>query len=414
MVRRLSGRRARWGAWVAVGLGGCPAWGEPSPASPRVEVVDRPVCEVEPGTSRVAEADGPLRFARACEPGARVVVAATGDVLLHGTLQQQGLTLGFDGLWEEVAPLLRRADVTYGNLEGPVAGPVNAYGARCADPGPRFDDVAYTSYPMFNYHPSLASALVRAGFDVVSTANNHALDRRSLGVDETLRHVRSAGLAATGTRARGEAAGSTSAFVEAAGLRLAFIACTAETNGIADRGHQVTRCSLDEPALLAEIGRLASDPVVDAVIVTPHWGYEYETRPRPAERAQARRWLDAGATAILGNHPHVLQPLERYRTADGRETLIAYSLGNFVSGQRSLSRNVSAVLYLGLTRGADGETFVHGVGYVPVRVSSAGGGFRVLAADAPGDARRLATGALGDGVAMRSTDPLDLTPQCAW
>jgi hypothetical protein len=410
MVRRVT----RGAALAMLGCGGCLAWGEPSgPVGMSVEV-DAPVCEVEPETSRVAVAEGPLRFSRACEPGARVVIAATGDVLLHGTLQAQGLARGFDAMWADVAPLLARADVAYGNLEGPVAGPVNAYGARCADPGARLDEVAYTSYPMFNYHPSLAPSLARAGFDVVSTANNHALDRRELGVDETLRHVRAAGLAATGTRARGQGRGPEAAIVEASGFRLAFLACTAETNGIVDRARQVTRCGLDEAAILAEVARLRADPTVDAVIVTPHWGYEYEPRPRPAERALAHRLVEAGATAVLGNHPHVLQPLERYRAPDGREALIAYSLGNFISGQRSLARNVSAVLYLGLTRADDGETFVHGVGYVPVQVTTPGGRFRVTPADAGGDARRHATAALGASVAMRSADPLDLTPQCAW
>jgi poly-gamma-glutamate capsule biosynthesis protein CapA/YwtB (metallophosphatase superfamily) len=77
------------------------------------------------------------------------------------------------------------------------------------------------------------------------------------------------------------------------------------------------------------------------VIVTPHWGKEYRRRADRAQRKLAARLAEAGATAVIGSHPHVLQPGRRSWHADGRETLVVYSLGNFASHQPELPRRSS-------------------------------------------------------------------------
>src|SRR5690606_29929564 len=103
-------------------------------------------------------------------------------------------------LWKGVKDLLQKADITYANLEGPTASGTNAYGRNVTDPGLRFDNVVYTSYPMFNYHPTLLDDLIASGVDVVSTSNNHSFDRRSLGADRTTDALEQRGIAFTGTR----------------------------------------------------------------------------------------------------------------------------------------------------------------------------------------------------------------------
>src|SRR5690606_19519399 len=97
-----------------------------------------------------------------------------------------------------------------------------------------------------------------------------------------------------------------------------------------------------------QIRTLAKRPDVHAILFTPHWGAEYQHTPDAKQKALAREVLDAGATAVIGTHPHVVQPIEKYTTQDGRETLIAYSLGNFISNQIGLPRLSSAILMLGL------------------------------------------------------------------
>jgi hypothetical protein len=362
-------------------------------------------------------ARGPVKFSRACEAGDRLVVAAVGDVLLHGALQKQAVasSLRFRSLWRDVEDLLGAADVTYANLEGPTASGVTAAGASVTDPGFVFDEVVYSSYPQFNYHPYLVADLLASGVDVVSTANNHSLDRRSLGVDRTVAALEAAGLPFTGTRRKGDDESPWHALTRTHGFTLAWLACTYATNGIPDPYDQVLDCFADTAALEAMVRELAQRPDVDAVIVTPHWGVEYSANPEWDQVRLARRLLDAGATAVIGSHPHVTQPWEKHVTSDGRETFALYSLGNFVSGQTSLARKSTLLLYLGLTRGADGRTFVAGVRYLPLYLDTVDGVRGVRAIDREGgaaDSRALTVGMFGTWNLAAPELPLTTTPEC--
>lgn len=289
----------------------------------------------------------------AFRPGA-VTVAAVGDVLMHRFLQQEAQTDSYGALIAPVAPYLGMADITVANLEGPAAQGLTVTGREVSLPPERlYDGQAYTGYPTFNYHPALITALGEAGVDVLQTANNHAMDRGPAGIDRTLAAIETAGLAHTGTRARGED-GPWHGVVRAGGHSVAFLACSYSTNGRADPHGQVLLCYGDEAEVLATIRRLRADPAVDAVILLPHWGQEYAPAPDANQRRLARAALEAGAAAVIGTHPHVLQPLEEITTSDGRRGIVAYSLGNFISSQWALPRRTSAILYLDLVPGPDG------------------------------------------------------------
>jgi poly-gamma-glutamate synthesis protein (capsule biosynthesis protein) len=358
---------------------------------------------------------GPLLFDAACEPGDTLTIAAVGDVLLHSPLQRQAYDAddGFISLWSDVADLIAAADVSYANLEGPTARGVNSAGRDVPDPGKVFDGVVYASYPMFNYHPSLTTDLVASGFDVVSTSNNHSLDRRSLGADRTIEALEEAGLPFTGTR-RSDGSGAWHTYTEEGGFRLAWVGCTYGTNGIPDNHGQVRNCYDDEDEIVAQIGELSQEAGVDAVIVTPHWGAEYTHNPADRDILLAHRFIDAGAVAVIGAHPHVLQPWERYVTDDGREGFVVYSLGNFVSNQSQLARRSTILLYLGLKRRGDGSVVPYGARYVPL-VLDRSSGRHLVAIDREGGAaseRSHITGLFGEwGVAPPVQDP-DLAPQC--
>jgi len=343
-------------------------------------------------------------------------VAAVGDLLLHQELQRQAhaATEGHRVLWKAVEDLLAAADITYGNLEGVMAAGIDRKGNEVADPGRTYDGKVYTAYPKFNYHPRLAGELVVSGFDVVSTANNHSLDRRAIGVDKTIAELKAAKLPFTGTRTQaGE--GKWYATTEAKGLTVAWLACTITTNQIPDDHHQVLHCLKDTREILDLIAKLAKRKGVDAVVVTPHWGRQYEPQPRQRQEKLAHQFAEAGATAVLGSHPHVTQPWEDYRTKDGREVLIHYSLGNFVSHQPELPRRTTLILYVTLKRLESGSTAVAGVGYVPVHVRQDGELFFAEAIDrvgGPTDARALLTEMYGTGNLLAPDAPLDTTPQC--
>jgi poly-gamma-glutamate synthesis protein (capsule biosynthesis protein) len=330
--------------------------------------------------SSVALGANPLVFKDACTPGESLTIAAMGDVLLHQPLQVQGFTEkdGHVSLWRNVLPYIEGADVAYANMEGPVAGPVNIHNKLDKDPGKRFDGNVYTGYPRFNYNPLILQDLRDSGFDVMSTANNHAMDRGPLGADRTIDNFLKIGLQFTGTRKSDDKTSPWQTITQIKGMRLAWIACTFDTNGISDPNHQVLLCYKDSDRILKLVSELSKSPDIDGVIVTPHWGEEYEQSPGSDQKKLAHQLLEAGATAVIGSHPHVLQPWEKYVTADGREGFVVYSLGNFVSNQRELPRRSSIMVMLGLTLSpTTGKAVINGVRYFPVTMDFGGRPFRL-------------------------------------
>jgi poly-gamma-glutamate capsule biosynthesis protein CapA/YwtB (metallophosphatase superfamily) len=278
---------------------------------------------------------GPLAPAAEPEPSirtaARVTVAAVGDVLMHEAVKRSAAAhgkgapdAGFSWLFAPIADLLADADLTFANLETPIA----------PDAG------AGTRPYVFNAPPEVVSALLRSGVDLVSFANNHAFDQGRAGFEETLRRLDAARMKVVGAGPADRAAGPLR--VEANGLSLSFLgfahffnqdgnACPPPRSGAPPC---VQAALLDATRAVEAVRAAAAD--ADAVVVSLHWGVEYEQQPRAADVELAHALADAGALLVLGHHPHVLQPVELYRRADGRTAVIAYSLGNFVSNQ---SRN---------------------------------------------------------------------------
>ncbi len=259
---------------------------------------------------------------------ARATLGAVGDVLMHEAVKRSAETYGRGGpdsgygwLYAPIADLLSAPDLTFANLETPIA-PAAGAGTR--------------EY-VFNAPPDAAAALRDAGVDVVSVANNHAFDQGRAGFEETLRRVEAAGLKAVGAGPADRPAGPVMA--SAGGLSIAFLgwaqffnqdgnACPAAKAGAAPC---LQAAQLDRQRAIEAVRAAAAQ--ADAVVVSLHWGVEYEPQPRAEDVELAHALADAGALVVLGHHPHVLQPVELYRRADGRTAVIAYSLGNFVSNQ---------------------------------------------------------------------------------
>jgi poly-gamma-glutamate synthesis protein (capsule biosynthesis protein) len=219
----------------------------------------------------------------------------------------------------------------------------------------------------------LAPALRESGFSVLSTANNHALDQGARGADETINALDNFGLPHMGSRKKTDPTDSHwSTVTEARGFRLAWVSCTFSTNGITDRYHQVLDCYRDEPQVMTLIRERSQDPMIDAVLVAPHWGVEYQFSPEKRERALARRMLEAGALAVIGGHPHVLQPMEKH-LINGKERFVLYSLGNFVSGQPTTQKRTSTVLFLKLARSTAGDTVLTQARTLPLLMTTRDG-----------------------------------------
>jgi poly-gamma-glutamate synthesis protein (capsule biosynthesis protein) len=355
------------------------------------------------------------RFAAACVEGERVRVNAVGDVLLHQELQRTAYAdpRGARALWAEVEDLLADAELTLANLESPLAPGLARDGSEVEDPGRRYDNVVYTAYPSFNVHPLLARGLVEGGVDLVTTANNHALDRGPEGIDRTIRELRRAKLPFVGTRtqadARAERTTTWSTIAQAGPLRVAVVACTEWVNQKPDPLHQVLRCKTDRAWIEREVRRLAARDDVDVVAVAPHWGKEYAAGPATWQREWAQRMVDAGASLVLGGHPHVLQPWERLTAKDGREAGVVWSLGNFASHQQDLPKRSEAIVQVGLVRDAEGRSHVAAFAAHPIHQAREDEQFfvRSIVRDrGPQDAWEHVRSVLGHAA--------ELAPQQAW
>lgn len=325
--------------------------------------------QVATSTALAAET---LKFRQGCSADQDIQIVAVGDILLHAPLQYQATKnkLRFKSLWSSLIPLISSADLAYANLEGAVASQIIEGGQEKSEPvGFVFDREVYTSYPRFNYHDYLVADIKESGFDVVSTANNHTLDREAIGADKTIQVLRAAGLLYTGTKtSKLENTERWHTVTQTKGRNIAWLACTYGTNGRRDKFNQVLKCFENRELILSLIKELSRDPKVDAVIVTPHWGDEYSLTENSKQKKLAREILEAGAVAVIGTHPHVVQPWEKYTTTSGREGFIAYSTGNFVAGQKPIERRTSMMVSLSLTARAGEKLEIRGVEFVPLLI----------------------------------------------
>ena len=310
-----------------------------------------------------------------------ITLAAVGDVLLHDAFQEWASQQpeGYYAAMKPVADLMRGADVTVANLEGASAKNIVGLNGQLVSTPPRiYDGKAYSGYPLFNYHPSVVTDLKRLGVDVLQTANNHSLDRGSKGADLTLDAIEDAGLVSTGTRRASAWAKdhdwSARFTVERGGTdyTFAFLACTYGTNGIADKKGQVLHCYDQREEVLENIRKLHADDSVSAVVVLPHWGKEYEPLPENLQQGLAQDMANAGATAIIGGHPHVVQPERMLKASDGRTVPVLYSLGNFISRQIGLPRLTTIIYMLGFEPDSAGKLAVTKSGWVPLRMKTEG------------------------------------------
>ncbi len=305
-------------------------------------------------SSLAAAVDRDLQFTNACSPAKRTVtIGFGGDLLMHMPLQNQAMRSanGFLSLWPDLVPLFTDMDLTYLNLETPLSSHHSPSG-----------------FPAFNTSPQLATDLRRSGVDLVSTANNHALDKGARGLESTMANLTAAGLQYFGTRSI-DKSGAWHAIASTQGLNLAFVACTYSTNGIPDKHQQVMPCfgknETPSDSLLKLVQELSTQSHISAVIVTPHWGGEYQFNPHSSQKRLAQALVDAGALAIVGTHPHVIQPWEKLKASNGREALVVYSTGNLVTNRKESQIRTSVFVVLGISVNKK-TAWVNGVRYVPL------------------------------------------------
>jgi poly-gamma-glutamate synthesis protein (capsule biosynthesis protein) len=264
---------------------------------------------------------------------AQVSFAVAGDVIPHEPVRAAAASAGdgatgWGALFSDVGDVFQHADFGFVNLETPVA-PAHSHGSKPF---------------LFDAPIALIDALKANGIRLVSFANNHVMDQGWAGFAETREHLREQGLLFVGSGDTAQTAWQP-VIVEANGIKVGWLGMTRWLNGgrNPDKDDQPHvnffpypsesggAPGMDEAGVLEAIKQARLK--CDLLVVSIHWGVEYAPAPRPEDVETAHKMLEAGAAVIVGHHPHVLQPVETYRTADGRDAVILYSLGNFLSNQ---------------------------------------------------------------------------------
>jgi len=268
-----------------------------------------------------------------------VRISMVGDIMVHsdqlaGAFDKNTGEYSFAGIFDEVADYLNSADLAVGNLETTLAG----------------REKKYSGYPRFNSPEQILPALQEAGFDVLTTANNHSMDMGEYGVLQTLEYLDSAGIGHTGTFLTPEAR-NRALVTDIRGFRIGILAYTYGTNGIpVPEGKDYLVNRLDSGLIRQDITD-AREQGADIVIVFPHYGAEYTHEPGEKGKKLFEEIFAAGADIVAGSHPHYIQPMERRdQAAEFRGLFTAYSLGNFVSGQKGRYRDSGVILTLELEK----------------------------------------------------------------
>lgn len=297
------------------------------------------------------------------QPPVRVTVSAVGDVMCHSPEYNAALkadgTYDFSEFFVPISDYLSAADFTLANLETTIS----------------TDERGYSGYPCFKTPESLLPALKDAGVDVLTTSNNHCFDAGWFGVTHTIEKMESYGFLHTGTFTTPTDQG-TPLILEKDGVRIAVLAYTFGTNGMetiidADRLDYAVTYTDDWEQIHADI--VTAREQADVVIACVHWGGEYQREPVAEQQELAQKMMEAGVDAILGSHPHVLQPMKfkDVTTEEGEQkrAFVVYSLGNFLSNQRDRYKDSGMVLNLTFEKNfTTGATRIVDADYVPTYV----------------------------------------------
>jgi poly-gamma-glutamate capsule biosynthesis protein CapA/YwtB (metallophosphatase superfamily) len=307
-LRRLV-RRGIGAVFVIAAVTGCGSGG--GSASTRAEVHHRHVLPV--ASTPTAREAKPAAKPRA--DAVKLTVEVNGDLLIHSPVWERALADGhghydFSPMLREITPFIKHADLAICHVETPMT------------PRPP------SGYPVFNTPTQLARAIRKAGWRICDTASNHSVDQGQYGIDQTGRALDRAGILHTGSFGS-SAAQNRTLIVTVKGVKVAFLAYTEMTNGI-PLPHPWS-VNLAHVAAVQRAARRARRRGAQVVIVNFHWGDEYVSEPSAFQRSVADALTrDPDITAIVGQHVHVVQPIQR---VNGK--LVVFGEGQLLSNQSS-------------------------------------------------------------------------------
>ena len=285
-------------------------------------------------------------------------LTAIGDVMCHNTQYIDAYdsdtgTYDFSYVFDNISSYTKTADICIGNLETSFAG----------------EDRGYSNYPTFNSPDSLADSLKSIGVDVLSTAGNHALDMGFSGLSRTIDVLDKADISHLGTYKTQEDQDKV-LIKYVKGVKIAFIDYTYGTNGISVPSDKKFCINLIDKDLIKKHIETAKNQSADMIVACMHWGTEYQTKQNSEQEELADFLFQNGVNVIIGNHPHVIQPMEKRTVTleDGstRDGFVVYALGNFICDQNAVNTRDSIILNLKITKHTDGSITIDNYDYVPI------------------------------------------------
>lgn len=285
---------------------------------------------------------------------ADVSIGVIGDILVHSWVWKSGVkndgSRNYDHLFEHVKSDIESYDIAMLDQETILGG--TSVGE-------------FSGYPTFNSPQEFADAEVAAGFDVILHANNHCVDKGLAGIQSELDYWREhyPEIVVTGM-ADGEAVAVKVPTIERQGHLIAILNYTQDTNGIPlpDNAPWCARM-LEDDQVESDFEK-AKALGAEAIVVCPHWGEEYAAEPNDLQLSWAQKFVDLGATAIVGNHPHVMQSFEWYENSAGARVPVYWSVGNFVSTMVGAQSMIGGLAHCVL-RFENGECTVSSAGLTP-------------------------------------------------
>jgi poly-gamma-glutamate capsule biosynthesis protein CapA/YwtB (metallophosphatase superfamily) len=283
-------------------------------------------------------ASNPLDSISQLRPDSLSIVFA-GDIMGHGPQVEAAYdsihkVYDYSPVFKYIRPYVEKAGIAIANLEVTLAGR------------------PYKGYPQFSSPDAIAVAAKEAGFDLLINANNHCLDRGRHGLERTIKVLDSLGISHTGTfRNRAERDSLYPFIVVKNNIKLAILNYTYGTNGLTVESPNVVNY-IDTAQIKKDIAK-SKKMSADFIMVTIHWGIEYERVANRDQKNLAHWLLKNGVNAIIGMHPHVIQPVEVIypNPADSSfKNIVVYSLGNFVSNQPERFKNGGILFELDLVK----------------------------------------------------------------
>lgn len=279
----------------------------------------------------------------------KVSFVGVGDNLIHGSINTSSKTengYDFSSIYENIVNDVQQSDIAFVNQETPIGG----------------ESLGISGYPMFNSPYELIDNLHDVGFNLVNLATNHSLDRYEKGiVNELNAFSEYEDMIIDGAYASQEDFDTIPTF-EIDGITFSFLAYTYGTNGIqAPNSYNISY--LNEAQIRKDVQK--AKEISDVIIVSAHWGEENSFTVSSYQKQYAQLFADLEVDVVIGTHPHVLQPIEWIKGKNGNETLVAYSLGNFLGGMLGVDNAISGMLQFDFVKRND-EITIENISFEPL------------------------------------------------